>query len=108
MIIETTDNPEYPNPIPVEFVKDKCELLDNIRVGQEIGVEFFLSGNQGKDQYADRVFLSLRGFNFSFVDSGVTTSAPQTGGQVVTDELTNAANEAGSSEEVSQSDNLPF
>jgi len=101
LLIETTDNPKYPNPIPVEFVKDKCEALDSVHVGQELEVEFFLSGNRGKDSYADRVFPSLRGFNFSFVDSGVTPA--------VSDGVVKAAEDAeNSAENAENTDPLPF
>ena len=101
LVVETTDNPEYSNPVPVEFIKDKCELLNSISVGQEVEVEFFLSGRAGSGQYSDRTFLNLRGFNFSFVNNVQDTAK-------VTDGMANAANNAASSAESAENDSIPF
>ena len=84
ILVETSSKPEYPCPVPIDFIKDKCEMLDSIKEGNEIEVEFFLDGRRGKDKYADRVFLNLRGFNFSF----------KAGSAPVTKEVLDAANEA--------------
>jgi len=106
LLVETSSKPEYPCPVPIDFIKDKCEMLDSIKVGNEIEVEFFLDGRRGKDKYSDRVFLNLRGFNFSF----------KQGSMPVTQEILDAADEAqrnnanepieNSSDEIS--DPLPF
>lgn len=43
-IVEYGDNPEYLEHVKFEFIQDKCELLDNYHVGQEVEVLFNLKG----------------------------------------------------------------
>lgn len=38
------ENPDYPNYIALELIKDKCALMDNHNIGDEITVHFNLSG----------------------------------------------------------------
>ena len=38
------EKPEYPNYVALEFLKDRCALLDNYQVGNEVKVTFNLSG----------------------------------------------------------------
>ncbi len=35
---------EYPNYVTLELLKDKCALMDNYRIGNEVKVTFNLSG----------------------------------------------------------------
>ncbi|MFY9179115.1 MAG: DUF3127 domain-containing protein [Venatoribacter sp.] len=38
------ENPTYPNYVALEVLKDKCALLDNFQLGDEVKVTFNLSG----------------------------------------------------------------
>ena len=38
------ENSSYPNYIALELIKDKCSLMDNSNIGDEINVHFNLSG----------------------------------------------------------------
>lgn len=38
------ENPDYPNFIALELIKDKCALLDDYQIGEEVNVHFNLSG----------------------------------------------------------------
>jgi len=38
------ENSQYPNYVALELIKDKCALMDNYKVGDEIQVTFNLSG----------------------------------------------------------------
>lgn len=38
------ENPDYPNYLALELLKDKCSLLDQYQIGQEVAVHFNLSG----------------------------------------------------------------
>ena len=35
------ENPAYPNHIALELIKDKCVMMDNHHIGDEIQVQFF-------------------------------------------------------------------
>ena len=38
------ENPDYPNYVALELIKDKCALMDAYQVGDEVMVTFNLSG----------------------------------------------------------------
>ena len=56
-VLEVIDNnPEYPELIKFEVIKDKCSLLDSFQVGQEVTIAYNVKGRkwtdkQGKDKY---------------------------------------------------------
>ncbi len=66
-----TDDPKYPQPIPLEFVKDKVGLLDNFSVGQTVKVEFNLRGNE----YNGRTFVSLQAWKIEAVGGAPKSTA---------------------------------
>jgi len=55
------ENPAYPNYVALELIKDKCALMDQYQVGDEINVHFNLNGRlwaaQGKPE---KCFTSLQ------------------------------------------------
>jgi len=56
-VLEVIDNnPEYPELIKFEVIKDKCYLLDSFQIGQEVSISYNVKGRkwtdkQGKDKY---------------------------------------------------------
>jgi hypothetical protein len=58
LIVEYSENPQYPDQIKFEAVQDKTSLLDSVKVGYEIQVYFNLRGRgwtdkTGKTQYSN-------------------------------------------------------
>jgi len=55
------ENPAYPNYVALELIKDKCTLMDQYQIGDEINVHFNLNGRlwaaQGKPE---KCFTSLQ------------------------------------------------
>lgn len=51
LIVEYAENVQYPEQIQFEAVNDKCNLLDELREGDEVTVHFNLRGRSyvGKD-----------------------------------------------------------
>lgn len=73
-LVVTTEE-QYPQHILVEFVQDKCDLLNNYQVGQDVKVNINLRGRewvnpQGETKY----FNSIQGWRIEGVQSG---AAPQ-------------------------------
>ena len=71
-LVVTTDE-QYPQHILVEFVQDKCDLLNNYQVGQDVKVSINLRGRewvnpQGETKY----FNSIQGWRIE----GAQASAP--------------------------------
>lgn len=42
---------EYPQTVPVDFVQDKCAILDQYAVGQQVTVAFNLRGSESNGRY---------------------------------------------------------
>ena len=56
----------FTNFIPVEFVKDGCDAVDDLNVGDEIEVTYRLSGRRWQKDAASeaKFFLSAEGLSF--------------------------------------------
>lgn len=76
-----TNEGEYSKPIPVEFVQDKCDLLDAYQVGDGVKINFNLSGREWTSPQGEvKYFLSLQGwqiedFGTSQADQGSSSQA---------------------------------
>ena len=58
-----TTNDDYPQPISIEFVQDKCTLLDNYSVGQDVKVGINLKGREWKSPEGQtKYFNSIQGW----------------------------------------------
>jgi hypothetical protein len=79
-------NEQYIQYIPIDFVQDKCSILDKYAVGQEVNVSVNVRGNE----YQGKYFVSLNGWRVEKL-SDVPTPTAQPAGQVA-----------------DQSDDLPF
>jgi len=55
------ENPKYPNHVALELIKDKCDIMDAYKVGDEIKATFNLSGRlwQGNEG-PEKCFTSLQ------------------------------------------------
>lgn len=69
LVVETQET--YPQSIPIEFVQDKCGLLDTIQTGQDVTVHINLRGSEWNGKY----YAQIQGWK---IDAGmVTSSEPQ-------------------------------
>ncbi|TMM32367.1 DUF3127 domain-containing protein [Polaribacter aestuariivivens] len=71
-LVVTTDE-QYPQMIMIEFVQDKCDLLNNYSVGQDVKVSINLRGRewinpQGEAKY----FNSVQGWRIENLSQGAT------------------------------------
>lgn len=78
-VVVTTEE-QYPQHIMVEFVQDKCDLLDNFRVGQPVKISINLRGRewvnpQGETKY----FNSIQGWRIE----NLASEAPGPGTQPI-------------------------
>ena len=65
VVLEQTKG-TFTNYVPVEFVKDGCDAVDELGVGDEIEVTYRLSGRRWQRDEASEVkfFLSAEGLSF--------------------------------------------
>jgi hypothetical protein len=45
-VLELADNPKYPQLVAFEFTGDRCAVLDDFSVGDQVRVEFNLRGRE--------------------------------------------------------------
>ena len=77
-LVVTTDE-QYPQMILIEFVQDKCELLNNYSVGQDVKVSINLRGRewinpQGEAKY----FNSVQGWRIENLSQSAPSQMPPT------------------------------
>ena len=75
LVVVTED--QYPQPIMVEFVQDKCDLLNGYKVGQDVKVSINLGGREwinpeGKAKY----FNSVTGWRVEKLEAAPTENLP--------------------------------
>lgn len=56
VVVETQET--YAQLIPIEFVQDKCSLLDGVQIGQDVTVHINLRGSE----YNGRYYVQLQGW----------------------------------------------
>lgn len=59
IVVETAE--QYPQKLAIDFVKDKCTILDDYKVGDEVTVSINLRGSE----YNGRYFVNLQGWKIS-------------------------------------------
>lgn len=69
--VVTTDE-TYPQDIKLEFVKDKCSVLDSYQVGQEVTVDFNIRGSE----YNGKYYVNLQAWKMASNQSAPVQSAP--------------------------------
>lgn len=77
--IVITTSEDYPQDILVQFVKDKCDVLDGYKVGQEVEIGINLRGRlwtnpKGEDVY----FNTIQGWNIKALDTSKQSPEPNT------------------------------
>jgi len=61
IVIETQE--QYPQKLPIDFVKDKTNLLDKFQEGQEVKISINLRGNE----YNGKYYVNLQGWRIENV-----------------------------------------
>lgn len=56
IVIETDE--KYSQKVPLDFVQDKCDLLDKFKIGQEVTIGYNIRGNE----YNGKYYVSLNGW----------------------------------------------
>ncbi|TDI69097.1 MAG: DUF3127 domain-containing protein [Bacteroidetes bacterium] len=79
-IVEYADNPQYPEFIKFELIQDKCDLIDDLKVDQEVDVHFNLRGRKWTDPKGEvKYFNSLQAWRIDPVGSGPSQAANDPG-----------------------------
>ena len=74
-LVVTTDE-QYPQHILVEFVQDKCDLLNNYQVGDAVKVSINLRGREWVDpQGVTKYFNAIQGWRVEKLGTAAPTQA---------------------------------
>lgn len=66
-------NEQYVQYIPIDFVQDKCDILNNYKVGQEVKVSINIRGNE----YNGKYYVSLNGWKIEKTETNEPAPTPQ-------------------------------
>ncbi len=66
----------FTNYIPLDFISDACDSVDDLKVGDKIKVKYRLSGRKWqKDSFSEvKFFLSAEAMGYELVSAGNTAS----------------------------------
>ncbi len=71
--IVITTQEQYPQQILVEFVQDKCELLESYQVGQNVRIGINLRGREWLNPEGEtRYFNSIQGWRIDQLDQEIS------------------------------------
>ncbi|MEQ8241239.1 MAG: DUF3127 domain-containing protein [Cyclobacteriaceae bacterium] len=57
-VIEYAENPSYPEYIKMELIQANCDLLDKVKVGQEVSIAFNLKGRKWTDPQGNTKYFN--------------------------------------------------
>ncbi|PTQ95564.1 uncharacterized protein DUF3127 [Mucilaginibacter yixingensis] len=58
LVVEYIENPQYPEYIKFEAIQDRCALLDNVKVGDDVEVFFNLRGRPWTDKTGKKNYFN--------------------------------------------------
>ncbi len=104
LVVLEQANERYTNYIPLEFIQDACDTVDDLKVGDEVEVEYRLSGRKWqKDAQSEvKFFLNAEAANFK-----VLTRGAQANDASPVSDAASSANEK-LAEAAYDEDNIPF
>lgn len=71
LLVESTEG-KYPQTFPIDFIKEKTDLLNQFSAGDKVTVSF----NIRTREYNDRYYVDLAGWKISAVDSRSPATPP--------------------------------
>ena len=81
-VVETADNPKYPQKISFEITGERCSQLDSVREGDTVSVDFDLRGREWRSpQGPIKYFNSLSAWKVEV--TAAAAKATKSGGQSI-------------------------
>lgn len=75
-VVLTTDE-QYPQFLLIEFVQDKCDLLNNFNVGEDVRISINLRGREWVNPEGEtRYFNSIQGWRIEKLQTGAPGEVP--------------------------------
>ena len=77
LVLDVTENTEYPQFVSVDFTQDKCDSLNNYNIGDNVKVAYNLGGRLWTNpQGVDKYFNSITGWRIEKVESAPSVPLP--------------------------------
>ncbi len=75
-IVVTTDE-QYPQHILVQFVQDKCDLLNNFQVGDNVKIDINLRGREWTNPQGETVYFNtIQGWRIAKLQAETPAAVP--------------------------------
>lgn len=75
-MVVTTDE-QYPQMILIQFVQDKCDLLNSYKVGQDVKVAINLRGREWINPQGEAVYFNtIQGWRVEMLEAAPTGGVP--------------------------------
>jgi hypothetical protein len=75
-IVVTTDE-QYPQDILVQFVQDKCDLINSYKVSEAVKIDINLRGREWTNPQGEAVYFNtIQGWRISKQDTSKQSTAP--------------------------------
>ncbi|MCX7551024.1 DUF3127 domain-containing protein [Xanthomarina sp. F2636L] len=75
-VVVTTEE-QYPQHIMIEFVQDKCDLLNNFQVGQQVKISINLRGREWTNPQGEvKYFNSIQGWRIEAAQQEASGNMP--------------------------------
>jgi hypothetical protein len=78
LVVLEQDNGRFTNYVPVEFVQDACDSVDQMNVGDDVEVTYRLSGRKWQRDPNSEVkfFVNVEALSFNVVSGGAASTHP--------------------------------
>jgi hypothetical protein len=77
LIVEYVENPQYPEYLKFEAIQDRCNLLDSVKVGDDVEVFFNLKGRPWTDKTGKKsYFNSMQLWKINVLSGAGSQNAP--------------------------------
>ncbi len=72
LVVLEQEKGSFTNYVPVEFTRDSCDSVDQLQIGDEIEVNYYLAGRkwQRDEQSEVKYFLNAEATGFKLVSGG--------------------------------------
>lgn len=75
LVVLEQDKQKFTNYVPIEFTHDNCDTVDQLKVGDDIEVDYRLSGRKWQKDAKSEVkyFLNAEGMSFQVLTGGAAS-----------------------------------
>jgi hypothetical protein len=101
LVVEFSENPQYPEFVKFEAIQDRCALMDNVKVGDDVEVFFNLKGREWTNKQGEKQYFNTLQLWKVNVLSGTAGASPVTNSPEIAAPVDISA-------EPGQDDDLPF